>query len=312
MRKRSLDAIYGLAVKHEHIVFIGSDVGVGTLAEFQRDFPQRFFVEAISEAHVIGMAAGLAMEGWMPFVNTIATFLTRRCLDQIAVDLCLGNHPVRLLANGGGLVYAPLGPTHQAIEDFALMRALPNMTVVAPCDADEMERVLQASLRIPGPMYIRVGRGGENIVSDAQKPFAIGRAQELRAGSRQGGKALLLVTTGSMLQTALAVAAILEDGGTRPAIVHCPTLKPFDQAWFERKLGQFSHVATLEEHSTIGGLGSIVAECIAEGSHRPRFRKFALPDRFCDKFGNQSTLLHHFGLDASSISQALMPWMERP
>ena len=130
MRKTSLNCLYELAQQDDRVVFVGSDLGAGVLDEMKREFPERFLMEGVSEQHIIGMAAGLAMEGFNPYVNTIATFLTRRCFEQIAMDLCLHDLPVRLIANGGGLVYAPLGPTHLAIEDFAILRALPNMTII--------------------------------------------------------------------------------------------------------------------------------------------------------------------------------------
>jgi transketolase len=149
MRKTSLDMVYQFAKVDPRIVFIGSDLGHGVLDGMKKEIPDRFFMEGVSEQHIIGMAAGLAMSGFVPFVNTIATFLTRRCYEQIALDLCLQDLPVRLIANGGGGVYAPLGPTHLAVEDIAIMRALPNMTVVAPCDAQEMRRLMAATIDWP-------------------------------------------------------------------------------------------------------------------------------------------------------------------
>ena len=131
MRKRSLDMVHTLARRDERVVFIGSDLSPNLLGEMKKEYPQRYYMEGIGEANVIGMAAGMAMEGFIPYVNTIATFITRRCYEQVAVDLCLHDLPVRLIGNGGGYVYAPLGPTHQAIEDIAIMRALPRMTVSA-------------------------------------------------------------------------------------------------------------------------------------------------------------------------------------
>ena len=156
MRKTSLNTIHELAKEDERVIFIGSDLGAGVLDEFKANIPERFFMEGIAEQHIIGMAAGLAMDGFIPYVNTIATFLTRRCFEQIAVDLCLHDLPVRLIANGGGYVYAPLGPTHQAIEDISIMRSLPNMIVIAPCDAVEMKKIINATLDYPHPIYIRL------------------------------------------------------------------------------------------------------------------------------------------------------------
>src|SRR6266705_4064563 len=143
MRKTSLDMVYELARKDTRIIFIGSDLGIGTLKQFKAEMPGRFLMEGVSEANIVGIAAGLALEGKIVYINTIATFLTRRCFEQVALDLCLHNANVRLIANGGGVVYAPLGPTHLAIEDVAIMRALPNMTVVAPADAPEMVRLMK-------------------------------------------------------------------------------------------------------------------------------------------------------------------------
>ena len=132
MRQTCLDMVYQLAKEDERIFFIGSDLGAGTLDQFKNEMPDRFFMEGISEANIVGMAAGLAMEGKIVYVNTIGTFITRRCFEQIVVDAALHNVNVRLIGNGGGLVYAPLGPTHLAIEDLAIMRAIPNMPIVAP------------------------------------------------------------------------------------------------------------------------------------------------------------------------------------
>ena len=165
MRKRCLDMVYTLAQRDERVVFIGSDLSPGLLGEMKKAYPARYYMEGVAEANIIGMAAGMAMEGLVPYVNTIATFITRRCYEQVALDLCLHDLPVRLIGNGGGYVYAPLGPTHQAIEDIAIMRALPNMTVAAVCDAEEMTRLMTASLEWPHPIYIRLGKGGDPIVS---------------------------------------------------------------------------------------------------------------------------------------------------
>jgi transketolase C-terminal domain/subunit len=133
MRATCLNMVHDLAKRDRRVIFIGSDLSPGLLAEKKNEMPERWFKEGVTEAKVIGMAAGLAMEGYIPYVNTIATFITRRCYEQVAIDLCLHDLPVRLIGNGGGLVYAPLGPTHLAIEDLAIMRALPNMTVTAVC-----------------------------------------------------------------------------------------------------------------------------------------------------------------------------------
>ncbi len=303
MRRRGLDTIFHLAERHRDVLYIGSDVGKGTLSQFKQAFPERFFVEGISEAHVIGMAAGLAMNGKVPYVNTIATFLTRRCYDQIAMDVCLGNYKVRLYANGGGLVYAPLGPTHEAIDDIALMRALPNMTVIAPCDADEMERAVSASYDYDGPIYFRVARGGDPIVSKPGLGFRIGRALVFREPGD-----LLFITTGVMLQQALGAADDLAERGLTAGVIHVHTIKPFDRDTLAPFLQRTRFVLTVEEHTVIGGLGSAVAECIAEGARHPRgcFKRIGIPDIFPDSYGRQGDLLTRFGLDRRSLVRAAL------
>src|SRR5919112_1703145 len=180
MRNTCLNKVHALAKRDERVVFIGSDLSPNLLGEMKKEFPQRYYMEGIAEANIIGMAAGMAMDGFVPYVNTIATFITRRCYEQVAVDLCLHDLPVRLIGNGGGLVYAPLGPTHLAIEDIAIMRALPNMTVTAVCDAKEMVRLMHATLDWPHPIYIRLAKGGDPIVSREEHGFAIGKGIPMR------------------------------------------------------------------------------------------------------------------------------------
>ena len=176
MRQTSLRMVHELAKADPRVVFIGSDLGPDTLTGMRDEFPDRFFMEGISEQNVIGMAAGMALDGFIPYINTIATFLTRRSYEQVAIDLCLHDLPVRLIASGGGVVYAPLGPTHLAIEDIAIMRALPNMTVVAVADAEEMRCMMRVSLDWPHPIYIRLAKGGDPVVTSPEDGFTLGKA----------------------------------------------------------------------------------------------------------------------------------------
>src|ERR1700675_142900 len=195
MRQTCLNMVYDLAKRDKRVLFIGSDLSPGLLGEMKKEMPERWYMEGITEANVIGMAAGFAMEGYRPSVNTIAPFITRRCYEQVAIDLCLHNLPVRLSGNGGGLVYAPLGPTHLAIEDIAIMRALPNMTVGAGCDAEEMKRFMNQTLDWPGPIYIRLAKGYDPIVSHSELGFEIGRAIVMREAPGLGSR-VLIVSTG--------------------------------------------------------------------------------------------------------------------
>jgi transketolase len=308
MRKTAMNMIHQMAMRDGRVLYIGSDPSAGTLREMSTTIPERHLIEGVSEAHIIGMSAGLAMEGYVPYVNTIATFLTRRCYEQIAVDLCLHNLPVRLVANGGGLVYAPLGPTHQAIEDIAIMRALPNMTVVCPADADEAARLMDQTLDWPGPIYIRLAKGGDAIVSKAEHGFAVGRAILMRAPDE-----VLMVTTGIMLQRALAAAELLAAKGIGAGILHMHTVKPLDTEALVQSARGIKLLVSLEEHVPTGGLGSAIAEALIDrfGGGLPAMLRLALADRFLHNYGSQDALLKQSGLAPDGIAAAVQGFFAR-
>lgn len=302
MRKMCLNMVYELAKQDDRIFFIGSDLGFGTLKEFKEEIPDRFFMEGINEAHVIGMAAGLAMEGKVVYVNTIATFLTRRCFEQIVLDLCMHNVNVRLIGNGGGLVYAPLGSTHLAFEDIALMRALPNMTIVAPADAEEMRRLMPLTVDHSGPIYIRLAKGYDPIVTDEKKGFEIGKGIQMRSG-----KDALVVTTGISLRLALAAADMLSKDGINIAILHLPTIKPLDKQALLDLAATTKAVVSVEEHTVVGGLGSAVAEVLAEADLNSglHFRRIGIPDVFPDQYGSQDSLMARYRITDESIADTV-------
>ena len=302
MRKTCLDMVYELAREDDRIFFIGSDLGIGTLKQFKEEMPDRFFMEGISEANIIGIAAGLAMEGKIPYVNTIASFLTRRCFEQVVLDICLHNVNVRLIGNGGGLVYAPLGPTHEAIEDLAIMRVIPNMTVVAPADADEMRRLMPLTVAYKGPIYIRLAKGYDPIVTTDDIPFEIGKAIHMR----EGGDALI-VTTGITLKSVLAASSTLSTRGIESAILHMPTIKPLDVEAILDLVSPVKAVVTVEEHTIVGGLGSAVAEVIAEAPFDTpkRFKRIGIADVFPDKYGSQNSLMAYYGIAEQAIVSAI-------
>jgi transketolase len=305
MRQTCLNMVHELARRDPRPVFIGSDLSPDLLKDMKEQMPDRWYMEGITEANVIGMAAGLAMEGYMPYVNTIATFITRRCYEQVAVDLCLHNLPVRLIGNGGGLVYAPLGPTHLAIEDIAIMRALPNMTVTAVCDAKEMVRLMNSTLDWPSPIYIRLAKGGDRVVSRDENGFAIGKAIPMRKA--QGKRPIVLLATGVMTTNALAAAEMLAQDGIDVSVVHFHTIKPLD----EETVLEFAHgsplVVTVEEGIKIGGFGSAVSDLLIErlGPALPPMLRIGLPDSFPHKYGLQEDLFDEYGLMPAQIAASV-------
>jgi transketolase len=298
MRKTSLDMVYQFAKVDPRIVFIGSDLGPGVLDGMKKEIPERFFMEGVSEQHIIGMAAGLALNGFIPYINTIATFLTRRCYEQVALDLCLQDLPVRLIASGGGGVYAPLGPTHLAVEDLAIMRALPNMAVIAPCDSEEMRRLMVASIDWPHPMYIRLAKGGDPVVSRADYGFEIGKAILMQEPG-QG----MFITTGVMTQLALKAISLLSSEGIACGLLHMHTVKPLDHAALANWLPKVGAVVTVEEHTRIGGLGSAVLEFCSDEMPEQAFKvaRIGIPDHFAEEYGTQDTLLSHWGLTIDAL-----------
>lgn len=303
MRAACLKEIHELARRDPRVFFIGSDLGKAVLEPMRLEFPDRFLMEGISEQHILGMAAGLAMEGKIPYVNTIASFLTRRCFEQVALDVCLENLPVRLVGNGAGLVYAPLGPTHQTVEDLAIFRALPNMTILAPADADEMRRLMPLTLDWPGPVYIRLAKGHDPIVTRPDPAPAIGRAQSYHPGTDA-----LLVTTGVCLGPCLAARTLLAERGVDAGVLHAPCVKPLDAATLLEQAEAVAAVVTVEEHSIVGGLGSAVLEVLGEArTGRPkRARRLGIPDVFATHYGSQAALMAHFGLTPEHVAETVL------
>jgi len=291
MRQSALNAVYELAKRDPRVLFIGSDLGAGVLENMKREMPDRYFMEGVSEAGIIGMSAGLAMDGFVPYVNTIATFLTRRCYEQIAVDLCLHRLPVRLLASGGGAVYAPLGPTH--------------MTVLCPVDATEMTRAIEATLDWPDPVYVRFAKGGDPIVSSADNGFTLGKAIAMRSGSDVG-----LISTGVMTSRALVAADELAKVGVATSVLHVHTVKPLDDPAVRELASACAIVVTVEEHSRIGGLGSAVCDVLAEAGIRTPQLRLAFSDAFIGTYGSQDSVLEAAGLQPPRIAQSILDALE--
>lgn len=298
MRRTCLEMVHELARKNERIFFVGSDLGFETLEDFREEIPERFIMEGVNEAHAVGLAAGLAMEGKIVYVNTIASFLTRRSFEQVILDLCMHNVKVRLIGNGGGLVYAPLGSTHLAFEDIAIFRALPNMTIVAPADADEMRRLMPLTVDYPGPIYIRLAKGFDPVVTNAETTFRIGKSIPMRLGTDA-----FIITTGICLRLALPAAEILSSRGIEAAILHMPTVKPLDTETILDMSAPVKAIVTVEEHTVVGGLGGAVAEVLAEANFDmvKRFKRIGIPDVFPDKYGTQDSLMVRYGITTEMI-----------
>lgn len=303
MRQTSLNMVYELAKTNDKIVFVGSDLGPGVLNDFKNNIPNRFFMEGIAEQFIIGFAAGLAKEGFIPYVNTIATFITRRCFEQLTIDLSLHTLPVRLIGNGGGLVYAPLGPTHQAIDDIAILKAIPNMTIVCPCDSNEMKKLMIESVSWPHPIYIRLGRGGEDVVTADNYQFKIGESTILKSLSK-----VVFITSGTMAQKALKASKILkEEDNIDVGVLHMHTIQPFDKESILSLIPDVELIVTVEEHILSGGLGTSVIEFLSDNNFLSKIKviRVGLENKFVTKYGSQDELHDYFGLSVENLTNII-------
>lgn len=306
MRTAFFRALQNLAAEDKRVTLVVGDLGFGVVEPFVQEFPERFLNVGVAEQNMTGVAAGLALMGRMVFTYSIGNFPTLRCLEQIRNDICYHKANVKIVAVGGGFAYGSLGMTHHATEDLAIMRALPEMTVVAPGDPLETEAAVAAIAGHAGPCYLRLGRAGEPIVHKQEIRFHLGKALQLREGTD-----LTLITTGGMLKTGMQVADILASRGCESRVVSMPTLKPFDAESVRKAARETRAILTLEEHSLIGGLGSCVAEVLAESSEiRVPFKRVGLESHFAPMVGCQEYLRAHSGLSVESILGAVDSLLE--
>jgi transketolase len=305
MRDAFFEALTDLARDDERIWALTGDLGIGLFDDFAEAAPGRYLNVGIAEQNLVGLAAGLAYAGQVPFAYSIAPFITSRPHDQIRVDVAMAQANVKLVGVGGGLSYGYLGPTHHAIEDLALMRVLPGMTVLAPGDPADVRRATRAAFATDGPVYLRLGKNGEPSLLPADASFVVGRATTLRDGAD-----VTLASTGAILGEALIAADALAAAGVEATVLHYGTVKPFDAATLVQTAAQTGAVVTLEEHSVLGGLGSAAAEALAESGVAARLRRLGLPDAFAHAVGSREYLLGHFGLDGHSVARATLELLE--
>jgi transketolase len=299
MRNAFADAFYDLARDDERVCLVVADITAAAgVASFQKEYPKRFVNVGVAEQMMISMCAGLALRGFIPFAYTIATFTIYRPFEQVRVDCCYQNLPVRLVGVGGGVSYSTLGGTHHAQEDVALMCALPNMTVLAPCDPAETALVTRSCMAILGPVYLRLGKAGEpTLTANAPDPFRFGKIRTIRPGMD-----VCILTYGPITQLAFELATRLEHErsiGTAIVSVHC--LKPLDEDGIRSVLTSFKTVVVIEEHAPYGGLGPRVKALAWECKATCQLQTFALKDDFIHVYGTHSELLKAHGLDSESL-----------
>jgi len=307
VRNAFLDTLFELAKEDERIVFITGDLGYNVVEKLMEQRPKQFLNAGVAEQNMTGVAAGMAMAGKIVFTYSIANFPTLRCLEQIRNDVCYHDANVKIVSVGGGVAYGSMSVTHHALEDLGVMRCLPNLVIVAPGDPVEARAATRAVAAHDGPCYLRLGKAGEPTVHQGPIDFRIGKAIRLREG-----RDATLMSTGGMLQTAMNAAARLGAEGIEVRVVSMHTLKPLDVAEVEAAALETRSLFTLEEHSIIGGLGSAVAETVAE-SDWPKiiFRRLGMPPVFSPYIGGQSYLLARHGLNEEAVARAITETLAR-
>lgn len=287
-----------LGRENSRVVVLDADLSGSTKTGlFAKEFPERFFNAGIAEANMVGMAAGLAAGGMIPFASTFAVFASGRAFEQIRQSLAYPKLNVKVVATHGGITVGEDGGSHQSIEDLAIMRALPNMTVLCPADGPETAAAIRAVADFDGPVYVRLGRSKVPVVFDQGCDFAIGRGVTLRQGSD-----LTFVTTGLMTAKAIEAADILKEEGISARVVHLGTVKPLDADLVLKAARETGAVVTAEEHSVVGGLGGAVCETLSEGYPVP-VERVGLRDVF-GQSGTADELLAHYGLTPAHLVEA--------
>ena len=305
--------IYGrtlaaLAEGNDKIVGLTADLEKTTAIKFFADkFPDRFFNVGIAEQNMLGIAAGLAKAGLIPFASTMAVFACLRAGEQLRTDIAYQNLPVKIIATHAGISFGHAGTTHHCTEDFAILRAIPNMTVICPADGIETSKAVQACVDTPGPVYIRIGRGFEPpCYENYDYTYEIGKAITMREGTD-----LTIICCGiAVLQAVNAARTLAENDGLSVRVINMHTIKPIDKEAILKAVSETRRILTVEEHNVLGGLGDAVASVIAESGMGCVFRKHGLQDTFA-AIGYAEDLYAHYGLDANGIVDQVREMMGR-
>jgi len=299
-RNAFAQALEALAALDDRIVVLCNDsVSSSKLVNFAELYPNRLFNLGIAEQAMVGVAAGMANAGKIPFVAGAGCFLTGRAMEQIKNDLAYTNSNVKLAAVSTGLAYGPLGATHHSIEDIAWMRAIANMTVIVPADPVETAQVIELAAATEGPMYLRISRLGVPVVHSSDYQFRVGKAAKLREGTD-----VTLIACGVLVPRALDAAAQLAEQGIQARVLNIATIRPIDRDAIAAAAAETGAIVTTEEHTVYGGLGSAVAEVVTQ-THPVPMRILGIPGVFAPT-GSAEFLLQHFGLTAANIAKAAM------
>jgi len=337
MRTTFAKTLLALAKKDKRIMLLTGDLGYSVFEDFQKEVSRQYLNMGVAEQNMAGVAAGLAMEGLKPIIYSIVPFTTMRNFEQIRNDICYQNLDVKIVGVGAGFSYGPYGHTHHGLEDIGILRTLPNLVILTPGDPVEVRLATQAMMKYKGPAYLRIGKAGEPVLHKKTPQFAIGKGIVMKEGSD-----VTIIATSTMLGRAMEVAGALEkvvppDGRVSPLrstrvlgasvkanadgaakrifprgvsffsvrVVSMPTIKPLDEKLILDSMKKTKVLVTLEEHSVIGGLGSAVAEVVAESGLPIKFKRIAVPDRFTKVIGLQEYMRKANGLSVDQIADTI-------
>jgi len=297
MRNAVVNRLFELAESNKRLVLITGDLGFGVLTDFAEKYPKQFLNAGVAEQNMTMLATGMALEGYIVFTYSIGNFPTLRCLEQIRNDVCYHDVPVKIVSIGGGFSYGPLGMSHHATEDLAIMRALPNMVIAAPSDPWQAAYVVDAFIEHPGPCYLRVDKSQAGLPVEPKENFEFGKARTIREG-----RDVTLISTGGILGETLKAAAALEKDGVTARVLDLHSIKPLDHSAIVAAVSETGGLITVEEHSVIGGLGGAVAEyCLESGLKPGFFRRIGLHDTYSSIVGSQDYLRKTYQMDSESI-----------
>jgi transketolase len=306
MRNAFADEVTQLAKTDSRVMLLSGDIGNKLFDNFKKVDTQRFLNCGIAEANMMGVAAGLALNGLRPVVYTITPFTTTRCFEQIRVDVCYHDAPVIIVGTGSGLSYAELGPTHHSLEDLAILRTLPGMQIIAPCDTTEMRLALRSAIKSNRPTYIRIGKKGEPNIHKPDVKFEIGKAINVREG-----KDVLFIATGTIMPNVLEAADLLAKQNVSSQVASFHTIKPLDETYLKSIALTYKTIVTVEEHGRLGGLGGAVAEFLSQFSNHPSHLRLGTQDEFMHEMGSQEYARQRYGLDAKGIAQRVSNHLAR-
>lgn len=306
MRTTFASELLKVARRNPKVILLTGDLGYSVFEEFRRLLPDQYINAGIAEQNMTGVAAGLAMEGFIPVIYSIVPFTTMRNFEQVRNDICYQGLNVKIVGVGAGFAYGPYGHTHHGLEDMGILRTLPDMTILAPGDPYEVRGATAAMMEHDGPVYLRIGKKGEPNIHTAQPEFRIGKAFTIR-----DGRDVTIIAVSTMLERGRDVATYLTESGVSVRLLSMPTVKPLDVEALTLAARDTTLIAVIEEHSVIGGLGSAVSEFVSGISRPVRVIRIGVPDRFTKEIGLQEFMREKNGLTVRQITDRIVSELSR-